>query len=96
MPSGDDNNEFVPKRVDMLHLGKHGLRLFAMNIKNSVIRKNQPQSRVRFDGGRGEYSEAVGRGRASSRVRHADQGEVRQRGGHNGNRFAPLADQHDG
>ena len=98
MPSGNANNEFVPKKIDMLHLGKHGLRLFAMNLKNSVVRKSQPQSRVRFDGGRGEYSEAVGRGRpgSASRARHADRGEVRQRGGHNGNRFAPLADHHDG
>ena len=39
----------IPKLSDLLHLGKNGLRLFAMSIKNAVVRKRTPQSRERFD-----------------------------------------------
>ena len=83
MPSGDNSNEFVPKISDLLHLGKHGIRQFVMNIKKSVIGKRKPQSRERFDGGRGGFRRA------------AERGLTHQRGGHNRNMFSPLADLHD-
>ena len=54
-------NRFTPNLNDTLHLGKQGLRLLAMNIKNAVVRKKS-QSRERFNGGRGDYSGAVERG----------------------------------
>ena len=40
----------------------NGLRLFAMSIKNAVVRKRTPQSRERFDAGRGEFRSAAERG----------------------------------
>ena len=89
MPSNDNSGEFVPKLNDILHLGKHGLRTFAMNIKNTVIRKKKPQSRERFDGGQGGYREAVVRGQPQ----HARGSS--HHGGHNSNRFSALADHHD-
>ena len=81
MPSGDDSSDFVPKISDILHLGKYGICLFAMSIKKSVI-KQKPQSKERFNGGRGSYRRA------------AERGTSHQRGGQNRNRFAPLTDNH--
>ena len=57
----DESNRFIPNFNDILHLGKHGMRLFAMNIKSSVIKKKS-QSRERFNGGRGDYMRAAERG----------------------------------
>ena len=62
MPCGDAEGDYVPKLNDLLHLGKNGLRLFAMSIKNAVVRKQTPQSRERFDAGRGEFRSAAVRG----------------------------------
>ena len=62
MPCGDAEGDYVPKLSDLLHLGKNGLRLFAMSIKNAVVRKRTPQSRERFDAGRGEFGSAAERG----------------------------------
>ena len=59
---GDAEGDYVPKLSDLLHLGKNGLRLFAMSIKNAVVRKRTPQSRERFDAGRGEFNSAAERG----------------------------------
>lgn len=57
----DESNRFIPNFNDILHLGKHGMRLFAMNIKSSVIKKKS-QSRERFNGGGGDYMRAAERG----------------------------------
>ena len=64
--NGIDSSDFIPNINDILHLGKHGIRKLAMNFKNSVIKSKKPQSRERFDGGRGGYSRAVERGRGQS------------------------------
>ena len=61
-PCGDAEGDYVPKLSDLLHLGKNVLRLFAMSIKNAVVRKRTPQSRERFDAGRGEFRSAAERG----------------------------------
>ena len=53
MPCGDAEGDYVPKLNDLLHLGKNCSRLFAMSIKNAVVRKQTPQSRERFDAERG-------------------------------------------
>lgn len=82
-PSIEGSTEYVPKVEDILHLGKVGLRLLAKTIKQAVIGKSRPQSRERFDGGRGGYRRA------------AERNLSHQRGGSNANRFSPLAD-HNG
>ena len=63
---GPESNDFEPNLNDLLHLGKHGIRLLAKNFKNVVVRKKKPQSRERFDGGRGGYARAVERGRGQN------------------------------
>lgn len=50
-----------PNTRDILHLGKKGIRLLATNIKQSVVKRPQSQSRARFNGGRGEFGNALGR-----------------------------------
>ena len=77
-----NSENFIPNLNDIVHLGKQGTRLFAMNIKSCVVKKKKPVSRERFNGGGGNYRRAAERG-----ISH-------QHGGHNGNRFAPLADIH--
>ena len=57
-----DSNDFEPNINDILHLGKRGIRLLAMNFKNCIVSKNKTQSRERFNGGRGSYRRAVVRG----------------------------------
>ena len=96
--SSNDNGDYVPRLNDILHLGKKGICVFAMNIKNSVVRNKKPQSRERFDGGRGGYRRAAERGASTASSRGSPQtgGDRRSphRGGHNVNRFSPLADYH--
>ena len=53
MPCVDAESDYFPKLNDLLHLGKNGLRLLAMSIRNGVVRIKTPQSRERFDAGRG-------------------------------------------
>lgn len=77
-----NSETFIPNINDIVHLGKQGTRIFATNIKNSVVRRKKPLSRERFSGGGGDY------------LRAAERGTSHQRGGHSGNRFAPLADHH--
>ena len=59
--SGSESNEFEPNLNDVLHLGKKGIRLFAISIKDSIIKK-RPQSCERHDAGRGQYRDALVRG----------------------------------
>ena len=47
--------------LDVLHLGKTGLRIFASNIKSNVFKRGRSQSRQRHDASGGEYRDAVGR-----------------------------------
>ena len=63
---GSDSDSFEPNLNDLLHLGKRGIREFAKNLKSAVIKTKKPQSRERFDGGRGGYSRAVERGRGQN------------------------------
>ena len=46
---------------DALHLGKKGMRLFAKNIKSSILEKGRSNARSRFNGGGGRYNAAVDR-----------------------------------
>ena len=55
-----------PLVSDNLHLGRKGIRLFAMNIKGSVIGRGISQSRVRFNSSQGNYQGAFGRARHHS------------------------------
>ena len=47
---------------DVLHLGKKGIRMLAVNFKSAVMHKSKSQSRSRFDAGRGSYRDALERG----------------------------------
>ena len=71
-----------PNSQDILHLGKKGIRVLAKNIKSSVINRGKGQSRARFNASRGQFSDVVARAAGT-------------RQSHGGNRFAPLANQHD-
>ena len=55
-----------PLVSDCLHLGRNGIRIFAMNIKAAVIGKGLSQSRARFNSSQGGYRAAFGRGRHQS------------------------------
>ena len=55
-----------PLVSDCLHLGRNGIRIFAMNIKAAVIGKGPSQSRARFNSSQGSYRAAFGRGRHQS------------------------------
>ena len=55
-----------PLVSDNLHLGRKGIRLFAMNIKGAVIGKGLSQSRARFNSSQGNYQGAFGRARHHS------------------------------
>ena len=103
-----DINADKPLRRDILHLGKKGLRLLAKNFKSCVINKGKSQPRARFNVGSGQYRQAVVRGSlrggsttqssaTTSRGTPKRSGAMRSshHGGHNGNRFSPLADHHD-
>ncbi len=48
---------------DIVHLGKDGIRIFCMNIKDSLMSKWKNQSKERFRAGNGDYTRAVGRDR---------------------------------
>ena len=61
-----DSIEQRPLVSDTLHLGRKGIRLFAMNIKGAIIGKGISQSRARFNSSQGNYSEALSRGRHHS------------------------------
>ena len=101
---GIDTNVYEPNVDDNLHLGKHGIRLLAMNFKKCILKK-KPQSRERFSAGQGQYRRAVTRGRGGSRgaveggastassrglPQTGGAGRSLHRGGHNENRFASL------
>ena len=49
------------KTEDTLHLGKSGIRIFAMNLKKTVLGKSRSESATRFNGGggRGSYRRAL-------------------------------------
>ena len=55
-----------PLVTDNLHLGRKGIRLFAMNIKGSVIGRGGSQSRSRFNSSQGNYRGAFDRARYHS------------------------------
>ena len=55
-----------PLVSDNLHLGRKGIRQFAMNIKGAVIGKGVNQSRARYNSSQGNYIGAFNRGRHHS------------------------------
>ena len=55
-----------PLVSDCFHLGRNGIRIFAMNIKGAVIGKGVSQSRARFNSSHGSYRAAFGRARHQS------------------------------
>ena len=62
-------SEQRPLVSDILHLGRQGIRMFAMNIKSAVIGKGSSQSRARFNSSQGRYRGALGRSRHHSAPR---------------------------
>ena len=56
-----DSSKNQPLTSDALHLGKNGIRKFAMNIKSTIFNRRTSQSRARFDASGGEYRSAFGR-----------------------------------
>lgn len=55
-----DFNRQQPYTADILHLGKKGIRVFALNLKNCIMGKSKSQSRSRFNASRGSYGFATG------------------------------------
>ena len=56
-----NSHEQKPLTSDIVHLGKKGIRMLAMNIKTSVLNKKKSRSRTRFNAGGGSYGSALGR-----------------------------------
>ena len=55
----ESSSVYTPKTEDTLHLGKSGIRIFAMNLKKTVLGKSKSESTTRFNGGRGSYRRAL-------------------------------------
>ena len=53
-----------PLVSDCFHLGRNGIKIFAMNIKGAVIGKGVSQSRARFNSSQGSYRAAFQFGRS--------------------------------
>ena len=56
-----DGTTKKPLTSDYVHLGKLGIRLFANQIKQTILRRRS-ESQSRFKGGSGQYAAAVSRG----------------------------------
>ena len=56
-----DSTTKKPLTSDYVHLGKLGIRLFANQIKQTILRRRS-DSQSRFKGGSGQYAAAVNRG----------------------------------
>ena len=52
----------TPNVNDIVHLGREGIKVFCVNIKNSIMSRGRDQSRNRYKAGRGNYVDAVSRG----------------------------------
>ena len=50
-----DFSKQQPYTADILHLGKKGIKVFAMNLKDCIMGKGTPQSRSRFNATGGSY-----------------------------------------
>ena len=62
----ESSSVYTLKTEDTFHLGKSGIRIFAMNLKKTVLGKSRSESATRFNGGRGSYRRAL-EGNASRR-----------------------------
>lgn len=56
-----DSIKRQPLATDALHLGKKGIRQFAMNIKSVIFRRRKSQSRARFNASGGTFQSALTR-----------------------------------
>ena len=61
-----DTREGCANKHDFLHLGKSGLRLFAIDIKTAIFGKRSSNSRRRHNAGNGQFNAAVARGTPSN------------------------------